>query len=98
MISAAPRSMAVELLDAFKKISGEQHVFVDDEVLDSYSHDETEDLHFLPEVVIKPGTAEEISAILKICNEHKIPVTPPRSRNRPERRRPATSGRRFAFH
>ena len=31
---------------------------------------------YLPEVVIKPRTAEEISAIMKICNQDKIPVTP----------------------
>ena len=42
----------------------------------NYSHDETEDFHFLPDVVLKPRTTEEISAILKICNQHKIPVTP----------------------
>lgn len=66
----------LEQLDAFRKISGEKYVFVDAEVLHAYSHDETEDLHYLPDVVIKPGTAEEISAILRICNEHKIPVTP----------------------
>lgn len=63
-------------IDAFKKILGEQFVFVDEESLDTYAHDETEDLHFPPEVVLKPRTAEEISAILKICNKEKIPVTP----------------------
>ncbi len=31
---------------------------------------------FLPEVVVKPSTAKEVSAVLKLCNEHKIPVTP----------------------
>src|SRR6476661_539197 len=66
----------LEHLDAFKNIVGASYVFVDEEVLHQYSHDETEDLHFLPDVVIKPRTAEEISAILKICNQHKIPVTP----------------------
>ena len=45
-------------------------------MLAHYAHDETEDLHFQPDIVIKPGNAEEISAILKICNQHKIPVTP----------------------
>jgi glycolate oxidase len=30
----------------------------------------------MPDVVIKPGNAAEISRILKICNQHKIPVTP----------------------
>ena len=33
-------------------------------------------LHFLPDVVINLSSAEEISAILKICNQYKIPVTP----------------------
>ena len=31
---------------------------------------------FLPDVVIRPRTAQEISAIMKICNQHRIPVTP----------------------
>jgi glycolate oxidase len=63
-------------IEAFKKITGEKFVFLDDESLQHYSKDETENLQFLPEVVIKPRTAEEISAILKICNQEKIPVTP----------------------
>jgi glycolate oxidase len=76
MITAADRPLAIEHLESFKQIVGEAYVFVDQEVLENYSHDETEDLHFLPDVVIKPNTAEEISEILKICNQHKIPVTP----------------------
>lgn len=76
MITAEKKSLALEHIEAFQKIVGEQYVFVDEEVLYNYSHDETEDLHFLPDVVIKPANAEEISAILKICNQYKIPVTP----------------------
>lgn len=64
------------LLTSFKKIIGEEFVLADEESLHHYAHDETENLHFLPEVVLKPRTAEEISAIMKICNEHRIPVTP----------------------
>jgi glycolate oxidase len=60
----------------FKKIVGEQYVLMDEESLNSYAHDETENLHYLPEVVVKPRTAEEISAVMKICNRDKIPVTP----------------------
>src|SRR6266498_4354845 len=60
----------------FRNILGEKYVLIDEESLHNYSHDETEDLHFLPDVVLKPRTAEEISAILKICNQDKIPVTP----------------------
>ena len=76
MISAAPASLAIEHLEAFKNICGEKYVLVDEETLHNYAHDETEDLHFLPDVVIKPGSAEEISHILKLCNQYKIPVTP----------------------
>jgi glycolate oxidase len=73
---AASKSLAIEHLETFKKIVGEQNVFVEEDVLNHYAHDETEDLHFLPDVVIKPSGAEEISALLKLCNQHKIPVTP----------------------
>lgn len=66
----------LEQLENFKTIVGADYVFVDEEVLHHYAHDETEYLHFPPDVVIKPRTPEEISAIMKICNLHKIPVTP----------------------
>ncbi len=63
-------------IDSFKTIVGEQFIFADEENLYKYSHDETEHLHYLPEVVIKPRSAEEISEIFKICNQYKVPVTP----------------------
>jgi len=67
---------AVQQLAAFKKIVGDEYVFVDDESLGHYAHDETENLHFLPDIVIKPRTALEVSAIMRTCNEYGIPVTP----------------------
>ena len=63
-------------IEAFKKIAGESFVLVDEESLKHFGHDETENLLYPPEVVIRPRTAEEISAIMKICNQDKIPVTP----------------------
>ncbi len=63
-------------LDQFKKIVGEQFVFTDNETMQHYGHDETEHLLYLPHVVLKPRTAEEISAVMKICNAEQIPVTP----------------------
>jgi len=74
--AAMKKSTATDHLEAFKAIAGEQYVFVDEESLDKYAKDETENLHFLPDVVIKPRTAKEISAVMAICNEHLIPVTP----------------------
>ena len=60
----------------FKTIIGEQYVFADEETLRNYGHDETEQLLYPPEVVLKPRTTKEISSIMQICNADKIPVTP----------------------
>lgn len=76
MESIAAPVLTAEQVQAFRQIVGTDYVLIDEESLHRYAHDETENLHFLPEVVIKPRTAEEISAIMKICNAGKIPVTP----------------------
>jgi glycolate oxidase len=60
----------------FSTILAQDQVVADAELLEKYGKDETEDLLFLPEVVLKPNNAQEISQILKYCNQNKIPVTP----------------------
>ncbi|HVW96747.1 MAG TPA: FAD-linked oxidase C-terminal domain-containing protein [Mucilaginibacter sp.] len=65
-----------EILEEIKKIAGEDTVITDHDHLERYSHDETEDLHFYPEVAVRPQSAKEVSALLKLCNEKLIPVTP----------------------
>lgn len=65
-----------DVLAAIKDIAGEDAVITQHDALEKYSHDETEDLHYYPEVVVKPGTPQEISALMQLCNEHLIPVTP----------------------
>ncbi|HMU11289.1 MAG TPA: FAD-linked oxidase C-terminal domain-containing protein [Ferruginibacter sp.] len=74
--AAATADKALQYIDSFKKIVGDAFVFADEESLNNYAHDETENLHFLPGIVIKPRSAAEISAIMRLCNEYKIPVTP----------------------
>jgi len=63
-------------VDFFKSILGESFVRVDAESLAKYGHDETEDLIFSPEIVLKPENTNQVSEILTYCNAHKIPVTP----------------------
>lgn len=63
-------------LEALTAIVGAANVFTDEENIDKYASDETEDLHFPPEVVLKPATTEEISRIMRYCNETLLPVTP----------------------
>jgi glycolate oxidase len=69
-------ALTTQVIESFKNIVGDKYVFLDDESLHNYSHDETEDLHYLPDVVIKPRTPDEISSIMKICHEKRINVTP----------------------
>lgn len=64
------------MIDELREMLGEQYVLVDEETLNHFAHDETENLHFLPEVVVKPGTTEDISRLMRFCNMHRIPVTP----------------------
>lgn len=63
-------------LQYFQSICGAAQVITDESSLADYSHDETEDLRFPPEIVIRPSSAEEISAILRYCHEQHICVTP----------------------
>jgi glycolate oxidase len=68
--------VSTDIVSQFEAIVGAENVIIDPEKLYHYSHDETEDFSFLPDVVLRPGTAEEISRIMKFCSEHVIPVTP----------------------
>ena len=64
------------LLAQFEAIVGSSNIFTDKEHIEKYGKDETENLLYLPEVIVTPNSPEQISALLKICNEYLIPVTP----------------------
>jgi glycolate oxidase len=64
------------LLEEMKSIVGAAYFFTDEESFAKYGSDETEKLHYAPQVVVKPRTAEEISKLLILSNQHLIPVTP----------------------
>ena len=64
------------IVEKLKETVGEKYVLTETEAIEKYAHDETEDFRFYPDIVVKPGTPEEISKIVKLCNEYKIPLTP----------------------
>lgn len=72
----ATHQITPAIIDQFKEIVGEKFLLTDAESVDKYGRDETENLFYAPEVIVKPKTPQEISALLKICNQHLIPVTP----------------------
>jgi glycolate oxidase len=73
----APVTRAI--VEELKKIVGEKYViFGDAEKLEPYSHDEVAEAEYahMPECLVRPATAEEISRIMKLANRRRIPVTP----------------------
>jgi glycolate oxidase len=62
-------------LSYFTSVVGDLNVIIDDR-RKNFAHDETEDLVFMPGVVLVPENTQHISAILKYCNDHNIAVTP----------------------
>jgi glycolate oxidase len=65
-----------EILSELEKIVGPSYLFTDEATRKLYGHDETEDLNFPPQVVVKPANTEEVAQILKISNTYKIPTVP----------------------
>ena len=64
------------LVNACKRICGEEYVVTDSEHLYQYGKDQTGDLHFSFDILVKPSSAEQVAAIEKICNQYKMPITP----------------------
>jgi glycolate oxidase len=65
-----------EFISQLNNLMGEAFVLTQQSELAPYAQDETEDLTYFPEVVVKPQTAEEISQVLKWCNQYQVPLTP----------------------
>ena len=68
--------LSQEILQELETIVGSKFIFTDQETCNYYGQDETEDFVYPPHVVLKPANAIEISEILKVANQYKIPVTP----------------------
>ncbi len=73
MISDEVKKLTYDFLVNF---FGSENVLNDDYNREIYSKDNTEDLKFFPDFVIKPVNSKEISEVLKFANKFKIPVTP----------------------
>jgi D-lactate dehydrogenase (cytochrome) len=63
-------------LESIRKIVGSERISMGESILALHSKDESFHQRQKPDVVVWPLHAEEISEILKLANEKRIPVTP----------------------
>ncbi|MGB9696957.1 MAG: FAD-binding oxidoreductase [Ignavibacteria bacterium] len=69
-------AQVLEVRQKLESLIGRDYVLTESFELEKYSSDETENLSFLPDIVVKPGSVNEISYVLELANKYKIPVTP----------------------
>jgi glycolate oxidase len=62
-------------LKHFTSIVGDENIYSDKAHLIAYSYDATRE-HFEPDAVVFPRHEEDVSEILKYCNEHLIVIVP----------------------
>ena len=62
-------------LNYFIELLGEKSVIYK-KGLEEFSRDHTEDLKYLPELVLFPKSANQVSIVVKYCNDKLIPITP----------------------
>ena len=67
--------IAASLNDKLRQITGKENVLVSKEDLLTYSYDGTTIWNHMPDVVVLPQTTAQISGIMKLADEHRIPVT-----------------------
>ncbi len=57
-------------------IVGPSEVLVSQAAVEPYAHDETEDRRHPPDLVVRPGSTEEVAAVLRAAFEAGVPTTP----------------------
>ncbi len=62
-------------IEHFTSLVGVENIYSDKAHLIAYSYDATRE-HFEPDAVLFPKNEEDVSNILKYCNEHKIVIVP----------------------
>ena len=76
-VTAHSLTSFAELAAQLQAIVGAKRFFAGDAVKDDFSHDEMPIYgKYYPEVVCEAESTEEVSAILRVCYDNNIPVTP----------------------
>src|SRR5262245_21580424 len=76
MTTATYSPVTPAILEALRAAIGAAHVVTAKEDLHLLGRDETEDLHAWPEVGVFPGSTDEVARVMRIANEHRVPIVP----------------------
>ncbi|KKB33883.1 glycolate oxidase subunit GlcD [Bacillus thermotolerans] len=68
--------LAEELKQQLIEVVGEANVQDNKASLLVYSYDATPQFQSIPDAVVAPRNTDEVAEVLKLCNEHHIPVVP----------------------
>jgi len=68
-------NLSQEAIEYFKTVVGDENFYTDKAHKRAYSYDATRE-HYEPDAVVFPRNEDEVSKILKYCNEHKIAIVP----------------------
>ena len=63
------------VIHKLKAVVGPEHVLASPEERWGYAYDATDQAH-MPDLVVFPGSAAEIAALVRLANEHRFPVVP----------------------
>lgn len=70
------KPLTEQVLLKLSEIVGEENLLVKSDALEPYSHDEVAELHHVPEAVARATTTGQVSAIMKLAQAERFPVTP----------------------
>jgi len=69
-------SIIQKALNQLEQALGSGKVVNDEFILQRYARDETSNLSCAPDIVVRAENTEDVSRVLRICNDLKMPVTP----------------------
>ncbi|HIQ02614.1 MAG TPA: FAD-binding protein [Anaerolineales bacterium] len=70
------RKVDAGVVEGLRRIVGKENVLLGPEAMEPYAHDETVGLRAEPEVVVRATSAAQVSAVLRLAQRERIPVTP----------------------
>src|SRR5690606_28780643 len=65
-----------DFLGRCRAVVGDRHELTDDSDLDNYLTAQCRRFTGKALAVVRPASTEEVAAIVRLCNEHKVPLVP----------------------